>query len=75
MDVFATGVSRYAHTLVVQEVAERQLLLLRFLGCYRQAMSALYTFFACLSPQNTHRPLDMYVCGALTVNDSPMIAE
>jgi hypothetical protein len=48
MDVFATGMGRYAHTLVVQEVAERQLLLLRFLGCYIWAMLALDHFF-CLS--------------------------
>lgn len=33
MNVFATVVDQVAHTLVVQEVAERQLLLLRFLGC------------------------------------------
>jgi hypothetical protein len=52
MHVFATGIGQVAHTLVVQEVAERQLLLLRFLGCYSRAMSALYTFFACLSPQS-----------------------
>ena len=41
MDVFATGIRHVAHTLVVQEVAERQLLLLRFLGSCRQAMSAV----------------------------------
>ena len=67
MDILATGVAHLAHTLVVQEVAERQLLLLRFLRCCSRTMSAILHFF-CPSPQ-TSSAHSLCACGVPAVCD------